>query len=54
MISIIILLLVIGALLYLLQLVPIDANIKTAIYVIVVVGAAIWVLKNLGALGLAP
>lgn len=44
MISIIILLLVIGALLYLLQLVPIDANIKTAI----------WVLKNLGALGLAP
>ena len=41
MISIIILLLIIGALLYLLQLVPIDANIKTAIYVIVIVGAAI-------------
>lgn len=52
MISLIIALIVIGALLYLLQLIPIDPTIRTVIYVLVVVGIAIYVLKHLSVLGL--
>ena len=53
MISLLIILIVIGALLYLLQLLPIDANIRTIIYVVAIVGVAIWLLRHLGTLGLA-
>ncbi len=51
MISIIILLILIGAGLYLLQLVPIDQTIKTIIYVVVIVGVVIYVLTHLSSLG---
>ncbi len=52
MISLIIALIIIGALLYLLQLVPIDSRIRTIIYVVVFVGIAIYILRHLSALGL--
>lgn len=53
MISLLIALIIIGALLYLLQLVPIDATIRTIIYVVVIVGVCIWLLKHLSMVGLA-
>jgi len=53
MINLIILLIVIGAALYLIQFVPIDATIKRIIQVIVIVAAIIYVLRNLGAIGLS-
>lgn len=52
MIELIIALIIIGALLYLLNLVPIDGTVKTIIYVVVIVGICIYVLRHLGALGL--
>ena len=53
MISLLIMLIIVGALLYLLQLLPIDGNIRTIIYVVVIVAVAIYVLRHLGTLGLA-
>ena len=53
MISLIIMLIIVGALLYLLRLLPIDATMRTVIYVVVVVAMAIYVLRHLGTLGLA-
>ncbi len=52
MINLIIILIIIGALLYVAQFLPIDATIKKIIYVIVVVAVAIYVLRHLGAPGL--
>jgi hypothetical protein len=52
MIQLLIILIVIGALLYLLQRVPIDATIKTIIYVVVIVGVAIYILRHLSMLGI--
>jgi hypothetical protein len=52
MIELIILLILIGAGLYLLQLVPINQTIKTVIYVVVIVAVIIYVLRNLAVLGL--
>jgi len=51
MISLVILLILIGAGLYLLTLVPIDATIKQVIYVIVIVAVIIYVLTHLSMLG---
>jgi hypothetical protein len=48
-ITVIIVLIVIGALLYLLKAVlPIDDGIKTIIYVLVVVAVCVWLLHSLG------
>lgn len=50
MISLLIALIVIGALLYLIQLLPIDGTIKKIIYVIAIVFVLIWVLQRFGGL----
>jgi len=47
MLSILIAAIIIGALLYLLQLVPIDATVKKVIQAVVIVLLAIWLLKAL-------
>ncbi len=52
MIELLIALIILGALLYLLNLIPLDATIKTIIYVVVIVGVAIYVLRHLSVLGL--
>jgi len=52
MISLLITLIVIGAVLYLIGLLPIDATIKQIIYVIAVVFVLIWLLRNLSVIGL--
>ena len=45
LLQLIVALIVVGALLYLLQLVPIDATVKKVIQVIVIVFLVIWALK---------
>jgi len=52
MISLLITLIVIGAVLYLIGLLPIDATIKQIIYVLAVVLVLIWLLRNLSIIGL--
>jgi len=47
MLSILIAAIIIGALLYLLQLIPIDATVKKVIQVVAIVLLAIWLLKAL-------
>lgn len=51
MISLLIALLIVGAVLYLLQFVPLDPTIKRIMYVVVIVAVCIWLLQHLGALG---
>ncbi len=48
MISIILALIVVGVLLYLLQLIPMDAAIRTVIRVVVVLCVVLWVFRALG------
>lgn len=52
MIELLILLIVVGAALYLANLLPIDATIKKIIQVVVIVAVLVYVLRNLGAIGL--
>jgi hypothetical protein len=52
LIQLLIVLIVIGALLYLLQRLPLDAMIKNIIYVVVVVAVCIYLLKLAGAITL--
>ena len=52
MIELLIALVIVGAILYLLQLVPIDGTIKTIIQVVVIVGVVIYILRHLPLLGL--
>lgn len=52
LVQLLIALLVIGALLYILQLIPLDSRIKTIIYVVVFVAIAIWLLRHLAVLGI--
>jgi hypothetical protein len=47
MISLLIALIILGAILYIIQLLPIDATIKRIIYVIAIVFIAIWALQML-------
>lgn len=47
MLSILIALVIVGAVLYIISLIPIDSRIKQIIYVLVVVVLAIWALKIL-------
>lgn len=51
MIELIIFLIVIGALLYLAQLLPINATVKQIIIVVVVVAVAIYILRHLAVFG---
>lgn len=51
MIELLIALIIVGAVLYLIQFVPIDATIKRIIQVIVIVVVLIYVLRHLPALG---
>ena len=52
LIELLIALIIVGAVLYLLQLLPIDGTILRIIQVIVIVGVLIYVLRHLSALGL--
>lgn len=52
MIELLIMLIIIGAVLYVVSLLPIDATIKQIIYVIAIVAIAIYALRNMGSLGL--
>lgn len=49
MISLLIMLIVIGLVLYLIQMLPLDAVIKQVIYVIAIVMVIVWLLSNLTA-----
>lgn len=51
MISLLIALIVIGAILYVMSLLPIDQRIKQIAYVVVIVFLAIYVIRHLGAWG---
>jgi hypothetical protein len=53
LIQLLIILVIVGAVLYLLKLVPIDQTIKTIIYVIVIVAVVVYLLKTF-AVGLLP
>ena len=48
MLSIILTLVVVGVLLYLLTLIPMDPAIVTIIRVVVILGAVLWIVKALG------
>lgn len=52
LISLLILLIIIGALLYVVSILPIDGTIKTIVYVVAIVAVAVWLLKHLAVLGL--
>ncbi len=54
MISILIALIIVGAILYILQMVPIDPTIKRIGYVIIVVLLCIWLLQTLGGVSVLP
>lgn len=51
LISIIVTLIVIGLLLYLIGLIPMDATIKQIIRVVVIIAVIIWLLQSFGLLG---
>lgn len=52
MIELLIALIIVGAVLYVVSLLPINATIKQIIYVIALVLVAIYLLRNLGSVGL--
>lgn len=52
MIELLVLLIIVGAILYLVRLAPLDGFIKQIIYVIAVVILLVYVLRNLAAFGL--
>ena len=52
MIELIIILIIVGAALYLLQFVPLDAVIKKIMYVVIIVFVLIYLVRNLGVLGI--
>jgi hypothetical protein len=51
LIGILVTLIIIGAILYIIQLLPIDATIKRICYVVVVLFVLLWLLQMLGAIG---
>ena len=51
MISIILTLVIVGVVLYLLTLIPMDATIATVIRVVVVLFAIIWLVQSIGLIG---
>jgi len=54
LVSLLVTLILIGVLLYLIQLIPMDATIKQIIYVLVVVVVILWVIQQLGLLNAGP
>ena len=50
-VSVIITLVVIGLLLYLVELIPMDRTIKQIIRIIVIIGVVIWLLQYFGLIG---
>lgn len=48
LVGIVVALIIVGALLYILSLIPIDATIKRIIYVVVLVAALLWILSAFG------
>jgi hypothetical protein len=52
MIELLIALIIVGAILYILQLLPIDSTFKRIAYVIIVVFFVIYLLRHLGSFGL--
>lgn len=54
LVGLIVFLIVIGLLLYLIQLLPIDATIKQIIYVIVIVAVILWLLSAVGLFASGP
>ncbi len=52
LVELLIALIIIGAVIYVVGLLPIDETVKRIAYVAVIVAVAIWVLKHLPALGL--
>ena len=53
-ISIIVTLIVIGLLLYLIGLIPMDSTIKQIIRVVVIIAVIVWLVQSLGLLGPNP
>ena len=51
LISIIVSLVVIGLLLYLIELIPMDGTIKQIIRIIVIIAVIVWLLQSFGLLG---
>lgn len=54
LVGLIVTLILVGVLLYLIQLIPMDATIKQIIYVLVVVCVILWVIGSLGLLNSGP
>ena len=54
LISIIITLVVIGLLLYLIGLIPMDSTIKQIIRIVVIIAVILWLVQSLGLLGPHP
>jgi len=54
LVGLILTLILIGVLLYLIQLIPMDATIKQIIYVLVVVVVILWIIDQLGLLSMGP
>lgn len=51
LIGLLVVLLVVGAVLYILSLVPLDATIKRIIYVLVILFVVLWLLQAFGLIG---
>lgn len=54
LVGLVVALIIVGLLLYLIQLLPIDAVIKQIIYVIVIVAVILWLISALGLLAWGP
>ena len=54
LIGLIVFLIVVGLILYLISLLPIDGTIKRIIHILVIVVVIIWLLSALGVLGSGP
>jgi hypothetical protein len=52
LVSLLIVLIIVGAVLYLMRMLPIDNTIKTIITVVVIVAVVIWLLRGLGPIAL--
>lgn len=51
LIGLLVVLIIVGAVLYILSLVPIDATIKRIIYVLVILFVVLWLLQAFGLIG---
>lgn len=51
LIGLLVVLIIVGAVLYILSLVPIDATIKKIVYVLVILFVVLWLLQSFGLIG---